>query len=279
MRKLDKPQDDPEVVFLACIENMRESSLKVNLNLFSSIVRDAAEEYERKAGDSLFYQMSCNNTLTVTAKQLQQVYENKFSKKGQPGRNIYDKLMSIPAQGVCPLCGQRVVSTLDHYLPKAHFPILSVVPINLIASCSECNKSKTDRIPESAEEQTLHPYFDNIDEMQWLYSDIIIGNPVSLRFFVSPPQEWSDLIKSRINKHFEILNLGALYAAHSGSELAVQKIMLGKIFERAGKDGVSQHLQDSYKSYMVIHTNSWQTAMYQSLANNEWYCDGGFVNV
>ena len=279
MRKLDKPQDDAEVVFLTCIGNMREGPLKTNLNSISCIVRDNAEEYERKAGDSKLYKMSRNHVLPVSAGQLQKVYENKLAKKGQPGRKVYDKLMSIPAQGICPLCGQRVVSTLDHYLPKAHFPILSVVPINLIASCSECNKSKTDRVPQSAEEQTLHPYYDRVDETQWLYSDVITGNPVSLRFYVAPPQGWSDVIKSRISKHFESLKLGALYAAHSGSEIAVQKIMLSKIFERAGKDGVFQHLQDSYESYAAIHIDSWQTAMYQSLANNEWYCDGGFKNV
>lgn len=102
---------------------------------------------------------------------------------------------------------------------------------------------------------------------------------MSLKFLVAPPEGWDNIIKSRIYKHFVSLKLGSLYAAHSGAELAVQKMLLGKIFDRAGKNGVAQHLQDSYESYAAIQVNSWQTAMYQSLANSEWYCDGGFVNV
>lgn len=122
----------------------------------------------------------------MTEEQLKNVYENKFAKKGQPGRKVYDKLMSKPAQGICPLCGQRVVSTLDHYLPKAHFPVLSVVPINLIPSCSECNKSKTDHVPENAEQQTLHPYYDDVEEEQWLYSKCYYWKSRVIKVFGCP---------------------------------------------------------------------------------------------
>ncbi|WP_041069499.1 HNH endonuclease [Thiolapillus brandeum] len=278
MRKLEKPDDDAKVVFLTCIDNMRESPLKSNLKSIAATVEAEAEQYETKAQAALFFKMPQNHALPVTDEQLKGIYDSKFAKKGQPGRFYYDKLKAIPSHGICPLCGQRVVSTLDHYLPKAHFPLLSVVPTNLIAACSECNKSKKDRIPEDASDQTLHPYFDSVDGEQWLYSEVCIGSPVSLRFYVSPPGEWDDVIKARIRKHFEGLGLGSLYASHSGAELAVIKVMLEKLFSRGGSESVKNHLHDIYDSHAAIHLNSWQTAMYQALASCDWYCDGGFNN-
>jgi HNH endonuclease. len=223
--------------------------------------------------------MNQRHVLPVTGEQLQKVYTNKFARKGKPGRGFYDKLIALPAQGVCPLCGQRVVSTLDHYLPKAHYPLLSVVPNNLVAACSECNKAKLDSVPICAEDQTLHPYYDDVEQEQWLFSEVVIGTPVSVRFFVNPPDAWDDVIKSRIRKHFSDLRLGALYASHSGSELAVQRVMLAKVAERGGYAKVREQLQDLYESYSSIHVNSWQTAMYQAVVSNKWYCEGGFNSI
>lgn len=279
MRKLEKPDDDPEVVFLACIGNMHETPLKSNLNSIAATVKAEAEIYEEKAQAALFFEMPQNNALPVTNEQLVSIYDSKFAKKGQPGRFYYDKLKSMPSHGICPLCGQRVVSTLDHYLPKAHFPLLSVVPANLVPACSECNKSKTDRIPEDAADQTLHPYFDNMDGEQWLYSEVCIGTPASLRFYVAPPDAWDEVIKKRIIKHFESLQLGSLYASHSGSELAAIKVMIEMLFHRGGSESVKSYLRDIHGSHAALHHNSWQTAMYQALENCDWYCDGGFYNV
>ena len=60
-------------------------------------------------------------------------------RKNGPGRATYDLLKLSAKGGFCPLCGQRNVSTLDHYLPKESYPDLSILPINLVRACSDCN--------------------------------------------------------------------------------------------------------------------------------------------
>src|SRR5262245_19880217 len=75
------------------------------------------------------------------------VYDNRLVKKTAPGRRIYDKIFTSAPNDKCPLCGHRNVKTLDHYLPKALFPALTVTPINLIPACSDCNKAKLSTAP------------------------------------------------------------------------------------------------------------------------------------
>jgi len=258
---------------------MRETPLKVRLHAIVGDIEREAELYEQNGERAQLYRMRQLGSTSVTDEQLKNVYTNKFVKKGQPGRVFYDKLMTLPAQGMCPLCGQRVVSTLDHYLPKARFALLVVTPINLVPACSECNKSKLVDVPRRAEEQTLHPYYDDVELDQWLFAKVVRDRPVSLRFFVNPPEEWDDVLSARINQHFDDFKLGALFASHSGSELAVQRMMLAKVSERGGDIRVREQLQDSFESHASVHINSWQTAMYQALVGDDWYCEGGFDSI
>lgn len=48
-------------------------------------------------------------------------------KNGSAARKVYDKLRAS-SKGICPLCGIHGVDTLDHYLPKARYPLFSVNP-------------------------------------------------------------------------------------------------------------------------------------------------------
>ena len=99
------------------------------------------------------------------------VYTNRMAKEGAPGRPVYNALKLAARR--CPLCGHRDVSTLDHYLPKTAFPLLCVTPSNLVPACSDCNKVKSDALPATAADQTLHPYFDDADQDAWLKAEVV----------------------------------------------------------------------------------------------------------
>jgi hypothetical protein len=72
---------------------------------------------------------------SVRKKDMKQLYTQQMV-QNKKGRKIYDKLMNIAPLSRCPFCGIGIVSTLDHYLPKAKFPIFSVLTYNLIVSVS-----------------------------------------------------------------------------------------------------------------------------------------------
>jgi hypothetical protein len=78
----------------------------------------------------------------VTTEEMSRLYKGHFSRMKSPSRHMYDAIMTSSWKGFCPLCSHRQVTTLDHYLPKSLYPIFAVTPLNLIPSCSDCNKAK-----------------------------------------------------------------------------------------------------------------------------------------
>lgn len=191
-------------------------------------------------------------------------------------RNIYDKIKKLPVNDICPICGQRTVSTLDHYLAQSLHSALAVTPANLVPACADCNKAKLDAQPSTAVEQTLHPYFDNVDDEAWLYAAVEETSPASLRYFPDPPADWPTTKRERVFNHFRTFGLGALYASHSGVELTNIRYGLQRIAERGTAEDIRLELVKRADSAEAAHLNSWQTAMYEALAQSEWFCAGGF---
>jgi 5-methylcytosine-specific restriction endonuclease McrA len=146
----------------------------------------ASEQFDQLARCGRLHEMSCHNKVhpDVTVSEMEKVYTQRMAKSGAPGRDIYDEIFASSPGGRCPLCMQRYVATLDHHLPKAHFPSLAVTPLNLIPACSDCNKAKLDLIATTAEEVPLHPYYDNLGDAIWLNAVVIERRPTALRFFL-----------------------------------------------------------------------------------------------
>jgi len=214
----------------------------------------------------------------VTKGELKKVYTAQMVPLKKPGRVIYDKILSNAPLGKCPFCGIGSASTLDHYLPKSKFPILSVLPLNLVPSCSDCNGGKNASVASTKEEQGLHPYFDHnhyIDD-QWLFAEVIQSAPATIRFYVSPPSGWSDVSTARIRAHFKDYKLASRYANESPSELAELRLTLSEFLDGAGLEQVKSHLRTQANINFCLNKNSWKTAMYQALSESDWYCSVGF---
>jgi len=178
-----------------------------------------------------------------------------------------------------PLCGQHIVSTLDHYLPKTRYPALTVAPWNLVPACHDCNKAKSDTRPLTADEEALHPYYDDIEGDLWLAAEVVESAPAALRFLVSPPHGWNDTLTARVLRQFQMLKLARLYAAKGAQELTDLHNLLRTHFATGGPDEVRLLLQQFAESCRAANMNGWRTATYRALANSDWYCQGGFAHV
>ena len=276
MRKIAKPTDDPTTVFLTCISRVRDADLKARLTAVEPAVRAAAAAYEGAATTSVLHTLVPQVTDGVTQHEMSEVYEYRMVDRRSPGRPFYDAILALPPHGRCPLCRQRVVSTLDHHLPKLHHPALVVVPSNLVPCCGDCNHSKLAAVPGSEGEQTLHPYFDDFDDAVWLSAAVIETEPPAVRFFVEPPVTWTQLRAERVRHHFRLFELAPLYGSHAGEELVNIRFHLRRLSQAAGADGVRDHLAEMAESYTMANPNSWQQATYTALAESGWYCSGGF---
>lgn len=287
MRAIDAPTVTPVDVFTQCVSSISETSLRERLLDCREFIRLAADNYLVKAKAKRLYCMPSNNLkndqiciVNVTKKELKDVYSSHMVPRTKPARLMYDSLVGLAPLGRCPYCGLGQASTLDHYLPKAKFPELSVVPCNLVPSCNDCNTGKLSGFATSAGDQCLHPYFDHqmfIDE-QWLYATVSMSSPVSVIFFVEPPDNWDDISKARVRTHFREFCLSRRYSLEASNELACLRGMFaGSSLLNIGAEVIKQQLHDRASSYSKLHQNSWQTALYHALSNSDWYCDGGYL--
>lgn len=278
MWSLESPELDTEETYAMCISRVRSAALKTRLEAVTADVVIAADEYEAAAIAAELHTIASADNVgaLVTRDEMAKVYAYRMVKKGAPGRPIYDELLASAPHDRCPLCGQRIVSTLDHHLPKARFPALVVTPINLIPACADCNKLKLDAVPEAAEEVMLHPYFDDIEDDRWLYAEVTEKVPAGVRFFVVPPESWDELTGVRVELHFSVLQLSPLYAAQAAQELVSIRFYLSQLHVAGGADAVQAHLLEMAESTAHAHTNAWRTATYEAFAESAWFCSGGF---
>ena len=208
MRIISKPSDDAKDVYLTCISRVRNVDLKSRLESLADRIDAKAEEYDQHGISKSLCTFCEYSYATVTIDEMEKVYTTRMAKKGAPGRPVYDRIKAAAPHAICPLCGHRTVSTLDHYLPKSIYPSLVVVPNNLVPACSDCNKLKLSHVAGTQEGQTMHPYYDDVSSPQWLFAEVIEDAPVSISFYVRPDENCDSLLKDRVKKHFGNTTMG-----------------------------------------------------------------------
>lgn len=187
--------------------------------------------------------------------------------------------MSSARFGRCPLCGQRDVKTLDHYLPRESFPEFCVTPANLVPSCSDCNKTKGTLVPGTYREQTFHPYFDNWSTVTVMKADIVIRDRVDALFKIDESGANSPAWLERAKWHFRVFGLDALYSENAAVEMVQRKHLFRLTHSIKGAPALKQELAFEAQSRSKPFLNAWQPALYGALALNQEFCEGGFEKI
>jgi hypothetical protein len=281
MKKISKPTDengaiyDANAVFEACISGTDDVALLARLRKAANDVVSKSNDYDTNAGRSQLHNIQKDYLPSeiTDEKEMVGVYTSGMVNR-KAGRKIYDRIKVQESQ--CPFCGIGTVSTLDHYLPKSQYPILSVTPNNLVPACKDCQGNKGEFYPSSAEEQILHPYYDNVDSDIWLKASIEENPPASFRFYADPPATWCPVKRDRVRKHLAQLQLPKLFASNAGSLLGEIRGRLKKLHSAGGKNEVKKHLEEELLSFEQVQKNSWKTAMYRAAIASDWFCNGGF---
>lgn len=276
MRRLSKPTQDAGETFASCISIVRNPATRSHLNALRPKVEAASKDFEERGIRAEWHLIAQTGAVgPVSKEELVATYNSRMARPNTPGRSIYDELIVVP-QRRCPLCGQRDVSTLDHYLPESCYTLLAVSPLNLVPACKDCNHKKGAAVPVSRTEQMFHPYYDNFDNGVWVKANLVDSDPLGVLYAVEQPQVWSSEKFARACYHFEMLELGALYSDHAVSELGEIKRRLRSLYEAGGAGAVRDDLEFSASSITGAHVNSWRGALYTAASAADWFCDGGF---
>jgi len=84
--------------------------------------------------------------LTAVSTAQKDALHHAYNTGTAPLELMRDRLTKPILNTTCFLCSISEVSSLDHYLPKELFPHFSILPQNLIPSCSKCNSLKGTKI-------------------------------------------------------------------------------------------------------------------------------------
>jgi hypothetical protein len=279
MHPVERPRISADQVFQTCISQIRDRALRQRLSSVRPNIEAAASDYEQKAEARDLHLIRTATTVAgcVTKDEMVRIYDQRMASKAGPGRAIYDQIKLLPAGDRCPFCDQRYVSTLDHFLPKSLYPALAVMPTNLVGACFECNRAKPTAVPTSREAIILHPYFDDISREQWLTAQILRRTPCAVLFRVVPPRTWDAATAARVRYQFNLLELPALYSNEAAREMSNIRHNLQLHFDAGGADAVRNELLRQWRSRRANRLNSWQTATYEALSHDTWFCAGGFA--
>lgn len=268
MKKLSKPLSDtkPEHIFEECVTSYRDKEKVNTLLKCKDIIRCDSILYDEVVPSKLdkFKQSSLPDG--VVDKNLSDVYTAKFAAENGPGRKYYNAIKELAERNICPICGIRMVKTLDHYLPKSKFPTLSVTPSNLIPSCRDCNMDKRDDTSYDPESTPVHLYFDDIPNEPWL--QVTVGDNLEILYYISCPDTWDRGLRKRLEKHLDFYDLHELYSSHASSEIANSIHMWTKTVMQSNMEILKLALIAECESAEYNDMNSWKAALYRGLVSN-----------
>lgn len=280
MRRLPKPSFSVSKVFADCIAGVADPALRGRYESVSAAVNGAEQAFEVRATAQALHttpQVAVVAGVVSTA-EMKDLYEGQMSAARGGGRAYYDAIKNAAPNKKCPLCGVGVVSTLDHHLPKSKYSDLAVSPKNLVPACADCNKAKLAKFPATEAEQTIHPYYDDFTRAQWLHAVLDRGPPLAVRYVAVTPYGWTGIEGSRAARHLDVFKLAALFAANANDELALLKRGLATLYRAGGDPAVQAHLAEVAATHSP-RLNSWQHALYATLARDAWFCSGGFEHI
>jgi hypothetical protein len=113
-----------------------------------------------------------------------------------------------PIRFKCQYCGIGSPASIDHYLPKSKFPEFSVLPINLLPCCGECNRIKGNVFLNNGERQIINFYFDPLPSERYLNVRInyLDAMPIA-EYYLKRTSGITEKMFSLIEAHYGRLNL------------------------------------------------------------------------
>jgi 5-methylcytosine-specific restriction endonuclease McrA len=224
MKKLPPPNFDAIDVFNLCNQKRKDPDLTDRMSSSQQEIRRCDEVFREAAQRATLHLLSPDyfELARVTKEEMVRTYENKMVDAKGPARIIYDQI--ITSSAMCPLCCVRDTGSLDHHLPKDKYPALAVNPFNLLPVCNPCNKSKLATLPQNIEEVPIHPYYDDLENEQWLTASLAEETPLLIEFVLIKPSAWIDSLFERLKSHFIRLRLHSLYTYYAGNELSAIRV-------------------------------------------------------
>lgn len=274
MWKVTKPTIDFALHHQRCAQVEQDNELRGRLLACGPPISGHVAAYDGHANAATLFQLQPLVAQLATTAELKALYPEKMRQNSAVARDVYLELRH--AASICPYCGAIPVKTLDHFLPRNHFPELSICPINLVPCCSDCNREKWTYVAATADRQLLHPYYDDVGQKVWLTANVTYshGRPTIEFHTLEIPDDIE--LSARIKFQFEKLKLARMYSVYGTALTDRLKRRLQPILAAGGAAAVQATLLETWNIEIQDAPNSWETVTYRALADSPQYCAGAF---
>lgn len=268
MMKLKKPNFSLKDVYPSCISHYKDPNKeKLMKSITPKLLEDEKRYLERMKNQELYLEPK-NQTHNdkITPQDLIDLYKQKLLKKKYDVREYYD-IIRLSSK-VCPFCGKRQTSTVDHFLAKAVYTNFTVTLINLIPCCKDCNTNKNAADFTEKEKVFFHPYEEDTDSFSWLIAKILVKSKELIFDFSVTNQDIDEITYQRMDNQFNLLKLKNFY-----SEEATIKFNRTKEFykllisHKNGIEALKSHFLTEQIKYSMNenYINSFEYVYYKAL--------------
>ncbi len=264
MKKINPHNCDNISLFRDITQSIKDQSLKDILLSVDSKVEARLREYENKKSKlELVQEIKWSSNKAEIMRKLI-LNRTKFGL-------IRKKVKEANKNGKCLYCDLNEDDPLDHYMPKQIYPEFSIFSLNLVPSCSKCNRKKFNTwLDKKGNRSFINPYFDRINDKELLKCEILFanGNP-SPKYFIDTgsTNQISEIMKNHVDildlliRYEKVSNLAITDYVHKGQDWKTEKDH-ENLFRKAIK-------QDLLLMKKRFGTNYWKVALLKSMLESK----------
>ena len=280
MWSINEPTCSVTEIVIACSKSVLDPDLRTRVAASAADMAANTSILRSFAASDRMHEMSSADVPVVrlSSSELRGLYTRQLARIGSKARIFYEEILGGAKHGLCSYCRYGQADSLDHFVPKATVPELSVEPFNLVPSCSRCNHKLGSGYSSEPGLQMLHPYLE-FDLGRWLRARVDEAADGVVRFYADPADALPEDLRGRIIAQFGLLGLSELYSVVSAQELSGLRKVLTDNFSSADPLAISAHLADVSAAAFRGDDNDRRGVMYEALADSEWYCAGGYETV
>lgn len=277
MQSLTMPDIDHRDLYEQCVPQTQGEENRAILTALTDRIVAAGVAFSGAAAAQQLFDLDPIALTPAEDSLVRPMYDYRLVQKEGNGRWAYDRIKN--AARYCPYCTFGEVYEVDHFLAKTDYREVNICPANLLPICHPCNHIKLASPPEAADRYLLHPYFDNLPNIRWLFADLSFdsGGPV-LTFRVLLDAEVYGNLAGRLSYHFEKLQLDRRFQERASKVLVEIESDMADKFETLGAGGMAEHFQSEAERHFLRHGNSLESAGYFAAAANPEYCAGHLIN-
>lgn len=170
---------------------------------------------------------------------------------------------------LCPACGEEgTPNTLDHYLPKDHFPEFSIHLMNLVPMCDACQGIKLESFVDSGgHKRFLHPYFDAIVQpIMRIKVEPPYNSPV--RFELAVDSKLDPEFAAQVTRHLVGLELSTRLEGYCQKKYTHLLKLVAQNRKFPAGD-IAQLLSNFMFMAEQVAINSWPAVFYRSVLSDD----------